>query len=91
MFVVAIISSILTKNGFTRRKFLLNNLKVKDSSAMYANIFSRFFDNKDPINNSKPVWLTLGQDTPSSRFTYMQLSELYRQSTLNATSSMKQL
>ena len=38
--------SILTKDGFPRRKFLLNDLNVCDCSAMYANIFSRFFDNK---------------------------------------------
>ena len=37
---------MLTKNGFPRRKFLLNDLKVWDCSEMYANIFSRFFDNK---------------------------------------------
>ena len=53
--------------------------------------FFRIFDNKHPINKSKTVWVTLGQDTPSSRFTYMQPSEVYRQSTLHATSSMKQL
>ena len=83
--------SILTKNGFPRRTFLLNDLKVRDCSAMYANIFSRVFDNKQPINKSKPVWVTLGQDIPSSRFICMQPSEIYRQLMLHATSSMKQL
>ena len=82
---------ILTKSGFPRRKFLLDDLKMRDCSAMYANIFPRFFDNKQPTSNSKPVWVTLGQDTTSSRFTYMQPSEVYRQSTLHATWSMKQL
>ena len=67
------------------------DLKIGDCSAMYANIFPRFFDIKQPTSKSKPVWVTLGQDTPSSRFNYMQPSEVYRQSTLHATSSMKLL
>ena len=66
----------------------MNDLKVWDSSAMYANIF---FRQQNTINESKPVWVTLGQYTPSSRFTYMQPSEVYRQSTLHPIWSMKQL
>ena len=78
-------SFYLDKDWFSEKE----DLKVRDCSAMYANIFSRFLDNKHHINKSKPVWVTLGQDTPSSGFTYMQPSEVYRQSMLHATSSMK--